>query len=42
MSAASKAYGVPIVGGHTTVTKGGYPISRRGGFGKGKTVDYQF
>jgi AIR synthase-related protein len=23
MSAASKAYGVPIVGGHTTVTKGG-------------------
>jgi uncharacterized protein len=26
MSAASKAYGVPIVGGHTTVTKGGSPF----------------
>jgi AIR synthase-related protein len=26
MSAASKAYGVPIVGGHTTVIKGGSPF----------------
>jgi uncharacterized protein len=26
MSAASKAYGVPVVGGHTTVTKGGSPF----------------
>ena len=42
MSAASKAYGVPIVGGHTTVIKGRFPVSRRGGFGKGKAFDHQF
>jgi uncharacterized protein len=34
MSAASKAYGVPIVGGHTTVIKGGTPFLAAAVLGK--------
>ena len=36
MSAASKAYGVPIVGGHTTVTKGGSPFLAAAVLGRAK------
>jgi uncharacterized protein len=40
MSAASKTYGVPIVGGHTTVNKGGF--SGGGGVRTGKTFTDEF
>ncbi len=42
MSAASKAYGVPIVGGHTTVTKNGRPFLAAAVLGKAKQLITSF
>ena len=42
MSAASKAYGVPIVGGHTTVTKSGSPYLAAAVLGKAKHLITSF
>ena len=42
MSAASKAYGVPIVGGHTTVTKGGSPFLAAAVLGRAKQLITSF
>jgi uncharacterized protein len=42
MSAASKAYGVPIVGGHTTVTKGGATFLATAVLGKAKHLITSF
>jgi uncharacterized protein len=42
MSAASKAYGVPIVGGHTTVTKAGSPFLAAAVLGKAKHLITSF
>ena len=42
MRAASKAYGVPIVGGHTTVTKSGSPFLAAAVLGKAKHLITSF
>jgi uncharacterized protein len=42
MSAASKAYDVPIVGGHTTVTKGGSPFLAAAVLGKARRLITSF
>jgi len=42
MRAASKAYGVPIVGGHTTVTTGGAPFLAAAVLGKAKHLITSF
>lgn len=42
MKAASKAYGVPIVGGHTTVTKTGSPYLAAAVLGKAKNLISSF
>ncbi len=42
MKAASKAYGVPIVGGHTTVTKTGSPYLAAAVLGKAKNLITSF